>query len=255
MNSAGTYGCGADDLVCLCAKVDWGNSIHDCAKECAADAGVPAFTFAQTECQRVGVAMAAVPADVPAATPAPEVTPAPNLTPTPTPTPTPAATPTPETNVAAVPTETPTSEATPTPTPSEVSSSATPVSTETSTATEAASTSTASDDDQEAAPVAGGGMSQGAKVGLGVGISAVVMAFIGVGLFIFMRNRRGGSKDVPSMNERYKISPPIPSPTSQSPYTHDNGSSVYDGANGSSGDLKAFRYEEMVPRVQPRQMV
>ncbi|KAK4220810.1 hypothetical protein QBC38DRAFT_449713 [Podospora fimiseda] len=106
-------------------------------------------------------------------------------------------------------------------------------------------------DNGNTVPDANDGLTVGQPARLAVGMTAVVVAFIGFGFLLFMRNRRVGDKEK-SAAERYNISPPVPP---QSPYMHENASSTYEGTHGSSGDLKAFKYEKLVPRVQPRQMV
>ncbi|KAK4222167.1 hypothetical protein QBC38DRAFT_100143 [Podospora fimiseda] len=240
MNNAGAFACGADDLVCLCAKVDWGNGIRDCALETCGGVEPQIWGFISGHCQAVGVPIAAAPA-------AP--LPGPNLEATPTPA-APTPTPTPDT-IATTPVETPTTPATPVPTPSEASSSISPISTPTSSHSGPAATSSAADDD-DTEPAANDGMSVGQVAGLTVGMIAVVVAFFGVGFFLFMRKRRAGGDKEKAAADRYNISPPVPP---QGPYMHENASSVYEGTHGSNNDLKAFRYEEMVPRVQPLQMV
>lgn len=55
------------------------------------------------------------------------------------------------------------------------------------------------------------------------------------------------------MNNRYKISQPMPN--SEHAYTYNNNNSEYDIGAGSELESKSRRYEDMLPREEPRQMV
>lgn len=102
----------------------------------------------------------------------------------------------------------------------------------------------------EAAGGASSGLSEAAKIGIGIGVTAVVIALLAVAACLFLRKRRGGGQ--PTMpNHRYKISAPMPS--SEHAYTHNN-TSEYDIGDGEL-EMKSHRYEDMLPRQQPRQMV
>ena len=78
-----------------------------------------------------------------------------------------------------------------------------------------------------------------------------MLALLAVGAFFFLRNRR--AKQSPSMNNRFKISHPMPN--SDHAYTYSHNNSEYDIGGGSELESKSRRYEDMLPREEPRQMV
>lgn len=131
-----------------------------------------------------------------------------------------------------------------------VQSSTTPATKSTPTkapTTTAAPTSTT----EPAAAVGGAGMTTATKIGVGVGVTAAIAALIGAAVFFILRRRQqsrniGGAK-------HWKISEPMPSPSSRHYENDDFGQSYETGL--SDLEMKSRRYEDMVPRQKPRQMV
>lgn len=79
-----------------------------------------------------------------------------------------------------------------------------------------------------------------------------MLALLAVGVFFIMRNRRAKQLP-PSMSTRYKISQPMPNSDYSQTYSHNN--SEYDIGGGNELESKSRRYEDMLPREEPRQMV
>ncbi|KAK0661604.1 hypothetical protein QBC41DRAFT_235840 [Cercophora samala] len=250
--TAPTYDCPASQYACLCPNVDWGIAIRNCVRDsgaCAADYEPALMGALRAGCSAVGAPFPAgdIPADPPAETPAPEPTPAEPTTDAPA-----AAEPTPT----ETPTENPGEEATSTAV--ETSPTAESTAEGTSTPTESPSKSSSGDEAEETneAPEDEGapaGLPEAAKIGIGVGVGAAVLALIGVGACIFLRNRHvDKTSDDSSGADRYKISPPMPS-REQNPYNHGNNSSDYDiGANEL--EIKSYRYDDMTEGKQPKPM-
>ncbi|KAK0744721.1 hypothetical protein B0T21DRAFT_407804 [Apiosordaria backusii] len=248
--TAPTFDCPASQYACLCPKADWGFAVRDCAVQaCGAAYETALMAALTTGCSAVGAPFPA--GEAAAATPPTETTaePAPAEPTTEVP---PAAEPTTtesptakldeevtSTAVESSPTAESTAEPTTTPTGSPGKSSS---------ADESAETSEAPED--EGAPA---GLPEAAKIGIGVGVGAAVLALIGVGACIFLRNRHVDKKDDSSSGaDRYKISPPMPS-REQNPYNHGNNSSDYDiGANEL--EIKSYRYDDMTEGKQPKPM-
>ena len=115
-----------------------------------------------------------------------------------------------------------------------------------STTTTAAATATT-----EAAAAAGQGMTTSAKIGVGVGVTAAIAALLGAGVFFLLR-RRQNSRNIPGP-KHWKISEPMPSPMSRHYNNDEFGQSYETGL--SDLEMKSRRYEDMVPRQKPRQMV
>jgi hypothetical protein len=94
------------------------------------------------------------------------------------------------------------------------------------------------------------GLSEAAKIGIGVGVGAVVIA-AAAGVACLMLRKRRESQGPPPGIDRFKISHPMPS--DEHAYTHNN-NSEYD-IGGGDLEMKSRRYEDMLPREEPRQMV
>ncbi|KAL1836142.1 hypothetical protein VTJ49DRAFT_5540 [Mycothermus thermophilus] len=245
LNNAGALTCAAMDMNCLCPHVDFHNSINDCAKNACPPGYAPTvIDAARAHCAAVAPAAGLPPPPEPPAEPAP-----PPETPTETAeeTPAPTTTETPETS---------TSETETTPTPTTESTSSEPTAAPT-TSTPAAETKVVSTT-TESAPAAttteppseeptSDGLGEAAKIGIGVGISAVVIAMAAVFAWFMLRRRR---ESRPPPASRFNISGPMPN--SEHAHTYHSNNSEYD-----IGDLemKSRRYEDMLPREEPRQMV
>jgi hypothetical protein len=76
-----------------------------------------------------------------------------------------------------------------------------------------------------------------------------VLALLAVAACIFLRKRR--ARQAPTQMDRFQISQPMPS--DEHAYTHNNNSD-YDIGSGDL-EMKSRRYEDMLPREEPRQMV
>jgi len=95
-------------------------------------------------------------------------------------------------------------------------------------------------------------MTTSAKIGVGVGVTAAIAALIGAAVFFFLRRRQhsrniGGAK-------HWKISEPMPSPSQRHYDNNDDFGHSYE-TGLSDLEMKSRRYEDMVPRQKPRQMV
>ncbi|KAK4205510.1 hypothetical protein QBC40DRAFT_249111 [Triangularia verruculosa] len=247
--TAPTFDCPASQYACLCPKADWGYAVVNCAIDsgaCPADYKPALLAAMKTGCTDVGAPFP--PADEAAAAPPAETTPEPttDVPPgaEPTPTETPTANPDEEATSTAVessPTAESTAETTTTPTGSPSKSSS---------ADEAEKT-TEDPSEDEGAPA---GLPEAAKIGIGVGVGAAVLALVGVGACIFLRNRQvDKSSDDSSGADRYKISPPMPS-REQNPYNHGNNSSDYDIGGANELEIKSYRYDDMTEGKQPKPM-
>ncbi|GAB1319729.1 GPI-anchored CFEM domain protein A [Madurella fahalii] len=247
LNRAGSFNCAAHDMACLCPQPGFIGEISGCAQRGCPPGYEPTVTNAVS-----ALCASFVAPPVPTST-----------APPPLDTTTTAETPTTTSDSSSV--------AAPTTTTSDSSSSSAIEQPETSTATSAAgaaetassattaassTSSTASaagsastSEAPDAAAGASSGLSEAAKIGIGIGVSAAVLALLGVAGCLFLRKRRGSQPSMP--NHRYKISAPMPS--SEHAYTHNN-ASEYDIGDGEL-EMKSHRYEDMLPRQQPRQMV
>ena len=106
---------------------------------------------------------------------------------------------------------------------------------------------TPDDDDNKSSSTAG--LTRAAKVGIGVGACAAFLAFLGLAGFFYFRSRR--APEEPATNLRYKISGPMPNAEHQQTYNIRN--SEYD--IGNELEANSRRYEDMLPREKPREMV
>ncbi|GJN76155.1 hypothetical protein PCL_06613 [Purpureocillium lilacinum] len=242
----------ADDAGCLCAKADFFYGVRDCAVACGATEPNVRQALIGGFCPGLTFGATTAPA-------APSTTAAPT-TPTPTPTPeatTPATTTTSTTSSTSISASSVSETAQQTSTSASVSTtaSATAESTSTASSTQTSAPSTtdagipASATSSQAA--AGGssnsGLSQAAVIGIGVGIGAAVIAIAGIVICLLLRNR----KRRPSQHPHFEISKPLPGAgrTYASP---DHGS--FEKYHNDI-ELSSNRYEDMVPRTQPRTMV
>ncbi|KND88905.1 hypothetical protein TOPH_06392 [Tolypocladium ophioglossoides CBS 100239] len=242
------FACGsADDAGCLCAKPDFAYGIRDCGASCGAtDANVHQFL--------VGAFCAGLmpAASTSAAAPSSTVHPATSSTAQSS------------TTQAAVTTSSTPSSTSDAPTATQQSSSTTPT---TSSSATAESTSTTSASKTSATPSAtsgipasatsstaaaggdssGTGLSQAAVIGIGVGIGGAVIAIAGIVIGLLLRNRKRKPR------QSIEISKPLPgSGRTYPPRDRDHGSFE---KYGNDIEMTSNRYEDMVPRTQPRTMV
>ncbi|KAL6921677.1 hypothetical protein ACHAPO_007025 [Fusarium lateritium] len=113
----------------------------------------------------------------------------------------------------------------------------------------AAATSDSAEDEQED-ETAGGGMSGGAKAGVGIGVTIGVLALLGAAGFFFWKKRQN-QQDLPRRNMD-DMSPPMASRDRSYP-APDQGS--IGEKHGYDLELMSHRYEDMLPREEPRHMV
>ncbi|KAK4120078.1 hypothetical protein N657DRAFT_580352 [Parathielavia appendiculata] len=248
VNKAGEFNCAAMDFNCLCRVDSFTAGIRDCALAACGPDYMPTVTNAVAAQCATNAKPAAAPGFVPA-TSSSSSAPAPTTTEAPT------STSSSSSEVAST-TSSSTSTTVSTSTLSSSSSSAAtssatsmvvptrvaPSSTS-ATSTRAAATSSA------AATPEPSGLTEAAKIGVGVGVAAAVIAILALVACVFLRKRR--ARQLSARTDRFKISHPMPS--DEHSYTRDNNSNHDIG----SGDLemKSRRYEDMLPRQQPRQMV
>ncbi|EHK25064.1 uncharacterized protein TRIVIDRAFT_61772 [Trichoderma virens Gv29-8] len=259
------YGCvSADDAACLCANANFGFGVRDCGQSgCGAtDVQIQAF-LAGSFCQGQQLAFTPTDAQAPptstSAGPPSSTAPPGETTPIPT---SPSSTTAPNSETAppssssttAPPTTTaPPSTAPPTQTSAPLTAtpphqnSTIPVSTPTSppstttsvaSSTSAATTSSPTASETSAAAPAGG-LSQGAAIGIGVGVAGGVIAIALVGAFFFLKNRS-------RTHDSFDISQPPPS--------SGRGQGAFEKYSNDL-ELVSNRYEDMIPRQQPRAMV
>ncbi|KAF5551465.1 hypothetical protein FMEXI_3309 [Fusarium mexicanum] len=139
----------------------------------------------------------------------------------------------------------------PTDTGSEASASSTDTASS-STASEAAgaaATSDSSDDDSGKKEESSGGMSGAAKAGVGIGVTIAILALLGIAGFFW--KKRQNQRDLPHGNMA-SMSPPMATRDRSYPLP-DQGS--IGEKNGYDLELMSHRYEDMLPREEPRHMV
>ncbi|PTB45895.1 hypothetical protein M441DRAFT_129634 [Trichoderma asperellum CBS 433.97] len=267
------YSCtSADDAACLCANANFGFGVRDCGQNgCGAtDVQVQAF-LSGSFCQGQQLAFSATGAQAPPTSSVPTgnpaaTTPAGATTPVPTapatsasipetsiPSTSPQATGPPTTTPPAstgAPTSSPPTSTAPPPTTTGVvrlSNSGTfPFSNSTSSAvpsttvpaTSATSTPTSSET-AAAGAGSGSGLSQGAAIGIGVGVAGGVVAIAFAAVFLFLRNRN-------RPHASFDISHP--------PSNTGSGQGAFEKYSNDI-EMVSNRYEDMVPRQQPRVMV
>ncbi|QPC77300.1 hypothetical protein HYE68_008052 [Fusarium pseudograminearum] len=133
----------------------------------------------------------------------------------------------------------------------EVSASSTDAS-NSSTTTEAVDAAATSDSpkDEDEDESAGGGMSGGAKAGVGIGVTIGILALLGIAGFFFWKKRQN-QQNLPRGNMD-DMSPPMAARDRSYP-APDQGS--IGEKNGYDLELMSHRYEDMLPREEPRHMV
>lgn len=250
--------CPADEMTCICKAAQFKDGVHDCAAQCPG--GVD---FAGTVLADLNKICDGVLAPAPGA----EVTPTPSI-----PAPAPGATsssgeplvpaPTPSTSTSQALTSQPpgpstTSETSATPTAtgaapistsSEEAAAAEPTESTTTTSTsDAESTSTSS---PEAAPSnEPAGLTTAAKAGIGIGATAAVAALAGLAFWLVILQRRNKRANGFSSKHMIKISDPAPGGGRSFAGDHHYETGL------SELEMKSRRYEDMIPRQQPRHMV
>ncbi|KAL2126276.1 hypothetical protein VTI74DRAFT_1271 [Chaetomium olivicolor] len=243
LNNAGTYGCAADVWNCICPAEAFRNAVRDCAAKSCPPGYVDTVTKAvAAHCDAVAPGAAA---------------PTSTSTSAPAPTPTTAEAPTSASSSSSeVSSTTSSSSLTSTTLQTSTTSHATSASASSAVSTKAATSATSTSSSAGAAatseaPAATGssGLNEAAKIGIGVGCGAAVIAILALVACIFLRKRR--ARELPPAGiDRYKISQPMPS--DEHAYTHNN-NSEYDIGGLSELEMKSRRYEDMLPRQQPQQ--
>ncbi|OBS28872.1 hypothetical protein FPOA_02807 [Fusarium poae] len=263
-----TVGC-ADpaDASCVCVSNDFVKGVAECARapECAAadDAiangisngfcvgqQVPAFPGAATTPVESAATSEAV-ATTSEAPAAPETTAAET-----TPAVLPESSEPPVTSEAAATSEAP--ETTPTDPAESAESSATEEASTSSTSANSSSATTeaagaAATDSAEVEhedETVGGGMSGGAKAGVGIGVTIGVLALLGMAGFFFWKKRQN-QQNLPRGNMD-DMSPPMA--TRDRSYPAPDQGSIGE-KHGYDLELMSHRYEDMLPREEPRHMV
>lgn len=279
---------GADqaNMACLCPKMNFFNAVHDCvSKACVEELGAETEHWATTAEDAAKALCATATAGAPAATSAAPANPDASAPPASTPAP---ETPAGETQpaVSSVPSAVTTEPSTSIPTDAAATSAAAPSTfatsttensesatstgigaivpvptggSKTSSASAPASTSKDKDEneneDEDEDDSGGGGLSTGAKAGIGAGIGVgSLVLLITAALWIF--KKRSAPKD------HIKISDPVAGGRhyASDPYNNNN----FSRATSQGGitimsenelEMKSRRYEDMVPRQQPRNMV
>lgn len=254
----------ADDAACLCSKADFKNGVRDCSSSCGSAEGAvdtflnDGFCLAQAPPAEAPTSESA-PAPgttqppAPESTAVPEITAVPESTTTAAPEEQPQSTPVAETTEQlAVDTSTEPAQPETTAAPESTSAAAeteasTTLSTKTTTASNAGATAGAEDDKNEEEEENKGGLSNTAVIGIGVGAGAAGLAAIGLLIWLCLRKRN--KQDARPFVE---ISKPMPA----------NGAGTYTGRRdpfaekrGDVFEMRTNRYEDMLPRQEPRTVV
>ncbi|KAG6000172.1 hypothetical protein E4U21_005752 [Claviceps maximensis] len=253
----------ANAAPCFCKNPTFPRAILECSQSCGATADMISGYLTSNFCAGQELAKPSQPG---AAAPPTSPTPAPSTT---TPAiPTASAVSSSTTAAQAAPSTTPS--ATPSPTSSQIdsasststgiSSSATPETT--SSSTTPASPSTTSDAPSSstssaaaAADLPSPGLSQAAIAGIGTGIGAAVLAIAGFIVCALMKSRK---KNSGHRTDKIEISKPMPGSGRTYPTREDQYRAGPDASFEKYGpdiEMTANRYEDMVPRTQPRTMV
>ncbi|KAG5917280.1 hypothetical protein E4U61_002870 [Claviceps capensis] len=248
----------ANAAPCLCANPTFPRAILECSQSCGATVDLVANYLSSDFCKAQPLAKpsASAAASPPASsTPSPTTAPAtsaapaasstsPTSTPTPTPTSTPSSTSSQVESTTSIPPEASSSVSVVT----TASQSSAPSST-----TEAVPAATSSAAAAAASPSTG--LSHAAVAGIGVGIGAAVLGLAGVVICALMKGRN----KKPGRNaDRVAISKPMPAAGRSYPNREDQYRGGRDGSFEKYGpdiEMTANRYEDMVPRTQPRTMV
>ncbi|KAG5982762.1 hypothetical protein E4U55_001414 [Claviceps digitariae] len=244
----------ANEAPCFCKNPTFPRAILECSQSCGATMDMITGYLTSDFCKAQGVAKPNEPdaAASPASPPA--------HSPTHSPTHPAAETPAVASPPAAEHSPTSSSSPTSTPTPTPTSSGAVPTSTvahPTSTASPSTTTDTtpsATSTPAAASPPAPG-LSQAAIAGIGIGTGAAVLAVAG---FIVCALMKGRKKNTGRRGDKIEISKPMPGAGRSYPGREDQyraGRDVSFEKYGPDIEMTANRYEDMVPRTQPRTMV
>ncbi|KAH6968795.1 hypothetical protein DER45DRAFT_28459 [Fusarium avenaceum] len=136
------------------------------------------------------------------------------------------------------------------PTTTKASASATDADSSSATS-EAAGAAATSDSDEKEEDSAGGGMSGAAKAGVGIGVTIGILALIGIAGFFFWKKRQNQSNS--PRGNMGGMSPP-PMATRDRSYPSPDQGSIGE-KHGYDLELMSHRYEDMLPREEPRHMV
>jgi hypothetical protein len=257
----------ADDAACLCGNADFKNGVRDCATPCgSADGGVDTFLndgFCLAQAPPAEASTSAPAAEPEATQPpaaestaAPETTAAPESTTAAEPEEQPQPTPVPESteelaqDTSTEPVQPETTAAPETTSAVAETESSTTFSTKTTAASNAGETAGANDDEDKEDKNDDeneGGLSQTAIIGIGVGAGAAALA--GIGLLVWLCLRKRNKQDSRPFIE---ISKPMPA----------HGAGDYTGRRdpfaekrGDVIEMQTNRYEDMLPRQEPRTVV
>ncbi|KAM7205396.1 hypothetical protein V8F20_003165 [Naviculisporaceae sp. PSN 640] len=250
--------CPADNMKCICQAGEFKNGVHDCAAQCPGGVDFAGTVLGDlNKICSAAITPEAPPQETAVATP-PEATPTTtlqeevNISAT--------AVPTSQAPVSqpAEPTATVTSE---TSAPAATGTAPTTTSSEDAVAakpTEPSTTSTTPISDAESTPSSTpetaqssepAGLTTGAKAGIAIGAVAGVAALAGLGFWFFIHQRRNKRANGFSSKHMIKISDPAPGGgrTFAGDHHYETGLSEL--------EMKSRRYEDMIPRQQPRHMV
>ncbi|KAG6110876.1 hypothetical protein E4U31_005183 [Claviceps sp. LM219 group G6] len=251
----------ANAAPCLCANPTFPRAILECSQSCGATMDLVTNYLSSDFCKAQPLAKPSASA---AASPPASSTPSPTTAPATSAAPAASSTSPAETTPSTSPTSTSTPSLTSsqvdstTSVPPEASSSVSVVTTDTqssapSSTTEAVPAATSSAAAAAASPSPG--LSHAAVAGIGVGIGAAVLGLAGVVICALMKGR---SKKPGRNADRVAISKPMPAAGRTYPNRDDQYRGGRDGSFEKYGpdiEMTANRYEDMVPRTQPRTMV
>ncbi|CCE31747.1 uncharacterized protein CPUR_05602 [Claviceps purpurea 20.1] len=255
----------ANAAPCLCANPTFPRAILECSQSCGATMDLVANYLSSDFCKAQPLAKPSASA---AASPPASSTPSPTTAPATSAAPAASSTSPAETTTSTSPTSTPTPTSTPSSTSSQVESttSVPPEASSSVSVVTTASQSSAPSSTTEAVPAATSsaaaaaaspstGLSHAAVAGIGVGIGAAVLGLAGVVICALMKGRN----KKPGRNaDRVAISKPMPAAGRSYPNREDQYRGGRDGSFEKYGpdiEMTANRYEDMVPRTQPRTMV
>ncbi|KJZ72477.1 hypothetical protein HIM_08146 [Hirsutella minnesotensis 3608] len=227
----------ADDAACLCRQVNFFYGTRDCSKACqASEASVRQYLEANFCTGHPGLSNGAAASPSPASAASASSTPQPSSTHAPS-----SAAESTSSTHASDPSSTASSSAS-----SAGAASTTDASSSASSATPSnTSAAAASATSSSAADPTGASLSQGSVVGIGIGVGAGVIALAGIVICLLLRSRKRMGR------QSMEISKPLPG-SGRTYATPDHG--VYE-KYGPDIEMTSNRYEDMVPRTQPRTLV
>ncbi|KAI6359781.1 hypothetical protein MCOR25_006953 [Pyricularia grisea] len=238
----GKLGCAAADQKCLCDKADYRNGLRDCVTQsCGSEAAAAQSAlnvYVDAVCAAASTSAAAATSTPPAASTPASTTPHSTSAP-------PTSTPAPTTTAAST---TPSSTAAPAVTTTSSSSTSSSTITSSTTSTSATSSATAA---PAASEKSAEGLSSTARIGIAAGGAVAALGLIGVLVCVFL-HRRNQRRDN-DQTRRLKISEPMPG--AGRTYAGDHFHDKYQSNSPSDVDFKSRRYEDMLPRQTPRNMV